>query len=333
MERAARASGVRATVSSWRARGERVALVPTMGYLHEGHLSLVRRARGIASRVVVSIFVNPLQFDAADDLANYPRDLERDSELLAKEGVDLLFCPMVEEMYPSGFSTRVLVDEVTERLCGASRPGHFDGVATVVLKLFNMVSPDLAVFGQKDAQQHALIRRLVKDLNLPIEISIAPISRGPDGVALSSRNVRLSEPERQAAGCLVRALRLAETLYANGERRTETILHELRQVIESEPLAELDYLEIVDPDSIAPISEIAERALCAVAARFGSVRLIDNVVLGEPGGRPCRQARRNGETGSRLQTCVDRGRLRDLPGGARERPHASRLHGECCQRW
>lgn len=265
---------------SRKAEGHRVALVPTMGYLHEGHLSLVREGRRRASCVLASIFVNPIQFGPREDLDRYPRDLPRDSALLEGEGVDALFAPEVEEMYPRGFATRVTVEgPLTEGLCGARRPGHFSGVATVVTKLFAACEPDLALFGQKDAQQAAVIRRFTKDLNLPVEIVVCPIVREGDGLAMSSRNVYLSPEERRQAPVLFRSLKAAEALFAAGERRGEVLLDTVRREMAGAPLATIDYVELVDAESLVPVERVEAPALLALAAFFGSTRLIDNTVL------------------------------------------------------
>jgi pantoate--beta-alanine ligase len=260
--------------------GRSLALVPTMGYLHEGHLSLIRTARRTASSVMVSLFVNPTQFAPGEDLDRYPRDFERDSALCRQEGVDALFAPESTEIYPDGFSTKVSIQgPLTEGLCGARRPGHFDGVATVVAKLFAICEPDLAVFGQKDAQQVAVVRRMVQDLNLPVQIVVEPIVREGDGVAMSSRNVYLTPEERAQAPILHRALETAQRLALAGESNPSAILHEVTRVLGSSPLARLDYAEIVDPETMAPVQTLSGDALLAMAVFFGSTRLIDNAVL------------------------------------------------------
>jgi len=274
------AEEARAFSRSARAGGETVALVPTMGYLHEGHLSLVRLARRRASRVMATIFVNPLQFGPREDLSRYPRDFDRDRSLLEREGVDALFAPEVEEMYPAGACTRVVVEgPLTEGLCGARRPGHFAGVATVVAKLFALSEPDVAVFGQKDAQQAAVIRRMTRDLNLPVEIVVAPIVREADGLAMSSRNVYLNAEERSQAVVLSQALASAQASFETGERRTAALLEIARRVIASAPLARLDYAEIVDAETFLPAEQVSSPSLLALAVHFGSTRLIDNTVL------------------------------------------------------
>lgn len=260
-----------------------VGFVPTMGYLHEGHLSLVRRARAENASVAVSIFVNPAQFGPAEDFERYPRDPERDAAMLRKAGTDLLFMPSAEEMYPAGYDTWVEVGGVTARLEGAERPGHFRGVATVVTKLFNLVQPDRAYFGQKDAQQLVVIRKLTRDLNLPVEIVPCPTVREPDGLAMSSRNVYLSPEERREALALSRALREAERLFAAGERDAGVLRERMRAVIaEGAPRGRIDYVSVADVETLAELERVDRRALASLAVRFPSARLIDNTVL-EPG--------------------------------------------------
>jgi pantoate--beta-alanine ligase len=256
-----------------------VGFVPTMGALHEGHLSLVRAARARCDSVVVSIFVNPLQFGPNEDLAKYPRTFERDCELLEREKVDIVFAPSVGDMYPKDAVTYVTVEGLSERLCGKSRPGHFRGVTTVVAKLFHIVEPELAFFGQKDAAQCAIIRRMVRDLNFPVEIVIGPIVREPDGLAMSSRNAYLSPQERKAALALYRALSEVRKCFDRGERGVSKLVDAGKLVLSQEPGALLDYLEIVDPGTLEPVSEITSEALVAVAAFVGATRLIDNVLL------------------------------------------------------
>jgi pantoate--beta-alanine ligase len=259
-----------------------VGLVPTMGFLHEGHLSLARAARTDCASVVVSIFVNPTQFGPKEDLAAYPRDLERDLKLLESEGVDLVWAPPAEEMYPPGFQTWVTVDELTKPLEGTMRPGHFRGVTTVVAKLFNAVQPDRAYFGQKDAQQAAVIRRMVLDLNFNLEVIVRPIVREPDGLALSSRNTYLTPQERQAALVLSRSLNAAEMAYVRGERDAGCLRKTMEDVINAEPLARLQYVSCADLDSLREIEGRLEGpALLSMAVYVGKTRLIDNRVLGE----------------------------------------------------
>ncbi len=256
-----------------------VGLVPTMGALHEGHLSLVRAARARCDSVVVSIFVNPLQFGPNEDLAKYPRTFERDCELLEREKVDILFTPSVEDMYPKNAVTYVTVEGMSDRLCGRSRPGHFRGVTTVVAKLFHIVEPELAFFGQKDAAQCAIIHRMVRDLNLPVEIVPCPIVREADGLAMSSRNAYLSTQERKSALVLYRALTAVKSRFDQGERSVGRLVVTGKQVLSQEPGARLDYLEIEDPDSLQSVEVVEKTALAAVAALVGNTRLIDNVLL------------------------------------------------------
>ncbi|MDB4951036.1 MAG: pantoate--beta-alanine ligase [Gemmatimonadetes bacterium] len=271
---------VREAVRAARAAGKRIALVPTMGYLHEGHLTLVDRAREVADWVAVSVFVNPLQFGPGEDLARYPRDLPRDVELAFGRGADLVFAPSVEEMYPHG-EPRVTVvpeDGMAERLCGASRPGHFRGVLTVVAKLFGTFTPDVAVFGQKDFQQATLIRRMVDDLDLPVAVDVAPTVREADGLALSSRNVYLSADERARALALSRGLRRAAELFAAGETDGGALRAVLRGAM-SAPGVEMEYGEVFDARTLAPVARAVPGSVMAVAARVGRTRLIDNAVL------------------------------------------------------
>jgi pantoate--beta-alanine ligase len=271
---------MRAFRRATRQGGKRLALVPTMGALHEGHLSLVRVARKKADIVAVSIFVNPTQFGPNEDFARYPRNLESDSKMLDREHVDVIFAPSVGDMYPAGAITWVTVEGMSGRLCGKSRPGHFRGVTTVVAKLFHIIEPDLAFFGQKDAAQVAIIRRMVRDLNMPVEIEVGEIVRESDGLALSSRNAYLDPQERNAALVLHRSLQDAQKLFERGERNSEKLIAMGKQKIAGEPVARLDYFEIVDPDSLEPVTTIANRALIAVAAFIGNTRLIDNIVVG-----------------------------------------------------
>jgi pantoate--beta-alanine ligase len=262
--------------------GLRVALVPTMGALHDGHLSLIQLARRHADRVVASVFVNPVQFDRADDFARYPRDLERDGALLAGAGADVLFAPDVSEIYPSDAQTFVTVEKLSQPLCGAHRPGHFRGVATVVLKLFTIVQPQVAVFGEKDYQQLAVIRRMVRDLFLDVDVVGAPIVRETDGLAMSSRNKHLDAAGRAAARCLATALDAAEAHVLAGERDGAALVAAASAAIASEPLARVEYVSLVDPDTLAPVTALDERALVALAVWVGSTRLIDNRVLVVP---------------------------------------------------
>ncbi len=277
------ADELRRTVDAWRAAGERIGFVPTMGALHPGHLSLVRLARAHATKVVASVFVNPTQFGPNDDFGRYPRQPEKDAAMLEEAGCDLLFLPGVETLYPPGHATFVEPAGAAEGLEGACRPGHFRGVATVVTALFNLVRADLAVFGEKDAQQLAVIRQLVRDLHLPVEIVPGPTIREMDGLAMSSRNAYLSPQERQAATVLHRALRAAETAIAQGERSADAVRERMRDVLNREPLARVEYAEVVNADSFQPVGHLAEalqgRLVLPLAVRIGGTRLIDNIRL------------------------------------------------------
>ncbi len=256
-----------------------LGLVPTMGFLHEGHLSLVRRAKAECAHVGVSIFVNPTQFGPTEDLAKYPRDLPRDLALLERAGVDLVWTPTREIVYPPGYQTYVTVEEVSQPLEGKRRPGHFRGVATVVAKLFNAFTPDKAYFGQKDAQQAAVIRRLVADLNFPLQVVVCPIVREPDGLAMSSRNVYLNPSERRAATALYRALCAAKTQFDAGERDAEKLRAALSATLATEPLARPEYVSAADPDTLVELARVERRVLLSMAVRIGTTRLIDNFVL------------------------------------------------------
>jgi pantoate--beta-alanine ligase len=264
-----------------RADKRKLALVPTMGYLHEGHLSLVRLAREMADLVVVSVFVNPSQFGPGEDLESYPRDSHRDAELCKKEGTDVVYMPEASDVYPRGFQTWVEVEQITKSLCGAFRPGHFRGVTTIVLKLLNMVQPHFALFGQKDAQQCLVVERMIRDLNLDVELVIGPTVREPDGLAMSSRNKHLSADERRAAPAIYRALTTAERLYARGEREAARLLEAVRDGVEAEQLLKLQYVELVDTEALEPVERVVGRCLLALAAFAGETRLIDNTLLGE----------------------------------------------------
>ena len=268
-----------------------VGFVPTMGYLHEGHLCLVRRARAENDTVVASIFVNPTQFGPAEDFAQYPRDPERDLALLTQESVDAVFMPPAEEVYPEAFNTWVEVKGVTERLEGASRPGHFRGVATVVAKLFNIVQPTRAYFGQKDAQQAAVIKKMVADLNMDLDVVVVPTQREPDGLPMSSRNIYLSPEEHRAALVLSRSLNLAQQLWTQGESNAERIRDQMVALIQKEPLVKLEYVSIAHAETLEEVTEIGPPALVSLAARVGKTRLIDNVTLRSP-------KRRSGRGGS-----------------------------------
>ncbi len=272
-------SAMREWADNTRAAGRRIGLVPTMGYLHDGHLSLVADARRRADTSVVSIFVNPLQFAAHEDLGQYPRDLARDRAALSDAGVDVLYRPAVDAMYPCGFQTEVSVTRMTRGLCGHARPGHFRGVTTVVAKLFNAVKPHVAVFGQKDFQQLAVIRRMAEDLDMGIEVVGAPIVREGDGLAMSSRNVYLRGAERTAARVLSRALGAARDAVATGERHAAAVCARAQAVLATEPLARVEYLELVDAETLEPIDHLDRPALLALAVFIGRTRLIDNVVL------------------------------------------------------
>ena len=269
---------VRECVSAWSREGQSVGFVPTMGYLHEGHMSLIDAARE-NDKVVVSIFVNPMQFGPNEDLESYPRDLNRDANMCKEHGVDLIFHPTPEEMYGDNFYSFVDMDVLTQELCGLTRPVHFRGVCTVVTKLFNIVAPDRAYFGQKDAQQLAIIRRMVKDLNMPIEIIGCPIIREEDGLAKSSRNTYLSTEERKAALVLSRAIFLAKEMIEKGERSAKLILEAMIKEIEKEPLAKIDYVKAVDFATIQQTDYIKGEVLIAIAVYIGKTRLIDNVAV------------------------------------------------------
>ena len=262
-----------------RAEKKTIGFVPTMGYLHEGHLSLVRESRKKADSTIVSIFVNPLQFGPKEDFKQYPRDIESDEALLDKEGVDYLFYPEVKEMYPEGYKTYVEVNGLQDKLCGQSRPRHFRGVCTVVLKLFHIVEPDLSFFGQKDIQQAVILQRMVRDLNLDVKIEVLPTIREKDGLALSSRNKYLNPEERKAALVLFKSLKEAEKLVERGERKSEWIIEKMRNIIDKEPLAKIDYVEIVDRNELNPLKEISEGALIVLAVFIGKTRLIDNLLI------------------------------------------------------
>ncbi|MBP2665602.1 MAG: pantoate--beta-alanine ligase [Firmicutes bacterium] len=268
-------------IRSARAAGKTIGVVPTMGYLHEGHLTLMRKARAEQGVVIATIFVNPLQFGPQEDYAVYPRDLKRDSAMAETTGIDVLFAPSVDEMYPAGNGrtlTFVDVEQITTKLCGASRPGHFRGVATVVAKLLNITEADVGYFGQKDAQQVTVIRRMVDDLNMNVKIVAVPIVRESDGLALSSRNQYLSPDERQAALVLSKSLVRAQELLQLGEKDSGQILAVMNDLISREPLARIEYISIVDPAALEPLQQISGPALIALAVRFGKTRLIDNLI-------------------------------------------------------
>lgn len=271
---------IRVETKEARRNGKSIGFVPTMGYLHEGHLSLVKRARQENDIVIVSIFVNPTQFGEGEDFQTYPRDLERDSNLVKEAGADIVFSPSVEEVYPSGCSTYVNVEgDITNKLCGASRPGHFKGVTTIVTKLFNIVTPDRAYFGQKDAQQVAVIEQMIRDLCFDIEIIPCPIVREEDGLAMSSRNTYLNDDERRAATVLSKTLSKAEEMIKNGERNASKISKLIIDRIENESLSEIDYVEIVNDKTLENVEDVKGDVLIALAVKVGKTRLIDNVRL------------------------------------------------------
>ncbi|HZS09793.1 MAG TPA: pantoate--beta-alanine ligase [Blastocatellia bacterium] len=280
MEIVTRAARMHSIVEKLAAEVKPVGYVPTMGSLHEGHLALVRTARRMTDVVVVSIFVNPTQFGRGEDFDRYPRDLARDADLLTPLGVDYIFAPGVEEIYPRNFSTFVTVEELSEKLEGASRPGHFRGVATVLAVLCNIVRPKFVFMGQKDAQQTVIVKKMVRDLHLPVEVVVVPTVREADGLALSSRNKYLSPEERRAAPVLYRSLTRAEDLFENGERSARRIIRAMEKEIQREPLAKVDYIAITDTERLDPIDDLSHRtALVSLAVRFGTTRLIDNVIL------------------------------------------------------
>lgn len=273
---------VRNQIKEWRKQGLTVGLVPTMGYLHEGHQSLMAQAKQQNDKVIVSVFVNPIQFGPNEDLANYPRDLDRDILACQNMGVDMIFCPPASEMYDPHFSSFVDVTGITEQLCGKRRPGHFKGVCTVVTKLFNITQPDRAYFGQKDAQQLAVIKQMVNDLNIPIVIVGCPIIREADGLAKSSRNSYLSTQERNAALCLYQAITLTKSLLQQGERQSDKLINAMKTVIEQQPLATIDYIKITDFNTLKSVKHIEQSVLIALAVFIGNTRLIDNFVFTLP---------------------------------------------------
>ncbi|SDF81830.1 Pantothenate synthetase [Sporomusa acidovorans DSM 3132] len=270
---------MRAFVTAARAAGKTIALVPTMGALHDGHLSLMRQAKAQCDIVIASVFVNPTQFGPNEDLQCYPRDLAGDSEKASRVGVDVIFHPTVAEMYPNGYASFVSVEKITDKLCGLSRPGHFRGVATVVSKLFNIVQPDKAFFGQKDAQQVLVIQQMIRDLDFNVQLEMVPIVREEDGLAMSSRNRYLSAQERSAALVLSQSLSLAQQLVREGERDIAKIRTAVVKRIAEQPLANIDYVEIYNYPELEPVSTLSTQALVALAVRFGSTRLIDNAIL------------------------------------------------------
>ena len=282
MEVVRRVNTMREIAARARSRGLRVGLVPTMGDLHEGHLRLIRGIDGLTDVIVVSSFVNPTQFGPGEDYQQYPRNLTADADACIAEGVDYLFAPEVTEMYPPGPRAHADVEQLSEWLEGASRPGHFRGVATVVLKLFNIVRPSVAAFGQKDAQQAVIVRRLVEDLMLDVEIMVLPIVRDEDGVALSSRNRRLTSAQRAAAQAIPRALQAAESRVAEGEVQAEAILAAAREILDEQSMLEIDYVELVAGETLAPVTAIDTEAFLLVAVRCGETRLLDNATLRPP---------------------------------------------------
>ena len=259
--------------------GKSIGFVPTMGYLHNGHMSLVNAAKKHTDVVVMSIFVNPIQFGPKEDFERYPRDLKRDEQLASEAGVDVIFYPSAKEMYPEGYATFVNVERLTDGLCGASRPGHFRGVTTVVVKLFGIVKPDVAYFGQKDAQQAAVIRKMAQDLNMGVEVKIMPIVREKDGLAMSSRNTYLSELERKDALGLYQSLKKAESLVTGGETDAKRIIKIMKEAIAARPAVKIEYISIVDAKELVELETITKEALIAVAARVGKTRLIDNIIV------------------------------------------------------
>ncbi|MCD8026686.1 MAG: pantoate--beta-alanine ligase [Clostridiales bacterium] len=273
------AEETREVITEWKRQGLSVGFVPTMGFLHEGHKSLIDKAAKDNDRVAVSVFVNPMQFSPNEDLDKYPRDFAADTKLCEESGADLIFHPTPEELYPDGFCSFVDMTGPTAELCGKSRPIHFRGVCTVVNKLFNIIQPDRAYFGQKDAQQLAVIRRMVKDLNMPVEVIGCPIIREADGLAKSSRNKYLSEDERKAALILSKTIFMGEKMLKNGEKSISALLEAMRKNIEAEPLAKIDYVDAVDADSIRKIDAVQGRVLVAIAVYIGKTRLIDNFIF------------------------------------------------------
>jgi pantoate--beta-alanine ligase len=263
----------------WRLENKRICLVPTMGNLHEGHLSLVRRARLNTDVVILSVFVNPIQFASEEAFKQHPRDLKRDEEMAHSAGADVLFVPSEEDMYPEGFASYVKVEQLTEGLCGKSHPGHFQGVTTVIAKLFNIIQPDVALFGAKHYQQATVIKRMVEDLNFPVAIDVGPIVREANGLAMSSRNQFLSPEERAEALILFQSLKLAEYMVHNGERRSVEIVQAMEKMINAVEHSQVEYIEMVHPETLAPLSEISEDVLVTLAVFIGKTRLIDNLLI------------------------------------------------------
>ena len=259
--------------------GRSVVFVPTMGYLHDGHASLLKKGRSLGDMLVMSIFVNPVQFGAGEDFASYPGDLKRDLALADANKVDCVFNPAADEMYPEGFQTFIEIERLSSHLCGLSRPGHFRGVATVVMKLFNIVKPDIAIFGEKDFQQTAIIKRMIRDFNMDIDIVSMPIVRDADGLAMSSRNSYLNKEERMAARCLYTAIKMGRDIFNKGIKGAAVILKKMKHVIESEPLAVIEYIKICDTDTLEDLDIIADMALLVLSVKIGKTRLIDNCIL------------------------------------------------------
>jgi len=274
-------AGMKTYVSDIKSKGKTIGLVPTMGYFHEGHLMLMRMAKEMSDHLIISLFVNPTQFSQGEDLDKYPKDMERDKTLAKAVGVECIFAPSAEEMYHAGYSTYVNVENITTVLCGISRPHHFRGVATIVTKLFNIIEPDIAVFGEKDFQQLVVIKQIVKDLNMNVRVVGHPTIREPDGLAMSSRNAYLKADERKKALILNKSLHLARTLFAEGVRDASKIRDSVIKMISSEEGCDIDYVEVMDQKRLSPIMTIVDKALVALAVKIGSTRLIDNTVLGE----------------------------------------------------
>ena len=264
----------------WHQAGKIIAFVPTMGYFHQGHLSLISEGKKQGDVLVVSLFVNPIQFGPKEDLAAYPRNLQRDASLAEKEGTDVLFVPEEKEMYPEGYQTYVEVTQLTKYLCGVSRPGHFKGVTTVVAKLFNIIRPHIAIFGLKDYQQYIVIKRMIRDLNYPIKIIGCPIVREPDGLAMSSRNVYLTSEQRTSALSLYKSLNIAQEMVNKGEKKAKTIIEAVTTFIQKHPYTKIDYVKLCDPETLEELEEIRGNALLALAVKVGKARLIDNTILG-----------------------------------------------------
>jgi len=264
----------------WHQAGKIIAFVPTMGYFHQGHLSLISEGKKQGDVLVVSLFVNPIQFGPKEDLAAYPRNLQKDASLAEKEGTDVLFVPEEKEMYPEGYQTYVEVTQLTKYLCGVSRPGHFKGVTTVVAKLFNIIRPHIAIFGLKDYQQYIVIKRMVMDLNYPIKIIGCPIIREPDGLAMSSRNVYLTSKQRTSALSLYKSLNIAQEMVNKGEKKAKTIIEAVTTFIQKRPYTKIDYVKLCDPETLEELEEIRGNALLALAVKVGKARLIDNTILG-----------------------------------------------------